>query len=92
MSRTILVEPTGDSAYRVTVNDGGSRTEHTVTARAVDVVRYAPDASAERLIEASFEFLLEREPKEAILRRFDLPVIEQYFPEYARTIRSRVPR
>ena len=26
--------------------------------------------------------LLEREPKEAILRKFELPVIERYFPEY----------
>jgi hypothetical protein len=37
-------------------------------------------------VEASFWFLLEREPKESILRRFDLAVIEQYFPDYAAAI------
>jgi hypothetical protein len=54
------------------------------------VARYAPGATPERLLEASFEFLLEREPKEAILPRFELPIIERYFPEYASTIASRV--
>jgi hypothetical protein len=53
-----------------------------------DVARYAPDATPEALLEASFEFLLEREPKDAILRRFDLPVIERYFPEYGDRIRG----
>ena len=43
-------------------------------------------ASAETLIEKSFEFLLERESNTSILRSFDLPVIQRYFPEYERTI------
>ena len=34
--------------------------------------------------------LLEREPKEAILQRFDLAVIEQYFPEYAARIEGMI--
>ena len=34
--------------------------------------------------------LLEREPKESILARFDLPVIERYFPEYPHEIRRRL--
>lgn len=46
--------------------------------------------SAERLLEASFRFLLEREPKEAILRTFELPVIERYFPEYPQEILGRL--
>jgi len=33
----------------------------------------------ERCIEAAFEFLLDREPKESILRRFDVTVISRYF-------------
>ena len=44
----------------------------------------------EDLIQSSFEFLLEREPKESILRKFDLPVIARYFPEYERAIRKRL--
>jgi len=36
----------------------------------------------ERCIEAAFQFLLDREPKESILRRFDVTVISHYFPEF----------
>jgi hypothetical protein len=35
--------------------------------------------------------LLEREPKESILTRFDLSVIGRYFPEYEREIKRRLP-
>jgi len=36
----------------------------------------------EDLIRKSFQFLLERESKESILRSFNLQVIKRYFPEY----------
>jgi len=42
----------------------------------------------EELIKKSFEFLLEREPKESILSRFNLRVINQYFPEFKEEIRK----
>jgi hypothetical protein len=41
-------------------------------------------------VEESFRFLLEREPKESILRRFNLTVISRYFPEYEREIKGRL--
>ena len=44
----------------------------------------------ETLVERSFEFLLERESKEAILRSFDLNVISNYFPEYEDEIGKRL--
>jgi hypothetical protein len=78
------------NTYDVVVDDGRGQTAHEVTVWPSDVERYAPDAAPEDLIEASFEFLLEREPKEAILRKFELPVIERYFPEYARIIAGMV--
>ena len=88
---TIRVETTRESTYRVTIEDRGRTTTHTVTATAQDVARYAPaGTSPERLIQASFEFLLEREPASSILAAFALPVIERYFPEYPREIRTRV--
>jgi len=86
----VSITKLADSKYRVSVDDGGSKTEHDVVVTTADVERYAPGVSAESLLAASFEFLLEREPKESILRRFELPVIERYFPEYAREIRKRV--
>ena len=86
----ITVEHSGDTVYRVTVQDGKTRTTHDVTVTPEDVTRYSPGATPERLLEASFDFLLEREPASAILSRFALPVIERYFPEYPRVIRGMV--
>ena len=40
----------------------------------------------EVLIEKSFRFLLEREPKESILKSFNLKIISKYFPEYEKEI------
>jgi hypothetical protein len=87
---TIDVERIDDVTYRVTVEEGQSRSVHEVTADAAHVSRYAPGTAAAELIEASFRFLLEREPKESILARFELPVIERYFPEYPRAIQKMV--
>ena len=72
--------------YDVTVEDARGTTTHAVTVWPSDVERYAPGATPEELLEASFRFLLEREPKESILRQFDLSVIERYFPEYLTSI------
>jgi hypothetical protein len=74
------------SVYRVTVADDRGETSHQVTVWPSDVERYAPGSTPEELLDASFRFLLEREPKEAILSRFELPVIERYFPEYRQAI------
>ena len=86
----ISVESSGGSVYRVLVRQGTHETTHDVTVTPEDVARYAPDATPERLLQASFEFLLEREPASSILSRFALPVIERYFPEYPRVIREMV--
>lgn len=75
---------------RVTVGDDPAATTHEVNVTDEDLSRLAPGAEVERLVEASFRFLLEREPREAILRRFELPVIERYFPEYAAELRRRL--
>ena len=73
------------TSYRVTVTDGGSST-HLVTVAPSDLERLAEGRSVEALLEASFRFLLDREPKESIMGRFDLSVISRYFPEYESTI------
>ncbi len=44
--------------------------------------------SPEVLVEKSFVFLVEREPKEAILREFNLFYIARYFPEYEEEIKK----
>ena len=75
----------------VVVRDGRSETRHAVTLTAADLERFAPGASDPTdLVRASFFFLLEREPKESILRSFALPVIGRYYPEYEAEIRRRI--
>lgn len=75
----------------VTVGDDPGATRHRVTVSRETLGELAPGgATAERLVEASFEFMLEREPRESILREFDLPLIGRYFPEYPRVIGERL--
>ncbi len=86
----IDVETLGPDEYRVKVTEGGSTTKHRVTLRRDALLRYGGDVPPERLLEESFFFLLEREPKESILQAFEISVIEQYFPEYPEEIRKRL--
>ena len=44
--------------------------------------------STDKLVEKSFEFLLQRESNTSILRAFELSVIGRYFPEYETTIQK----
>ncbi len=74
----------------VTVLDSGE-THHHVRVTHMDLARLDPSASDPvALVQASFAFLLEREPKESILRTFDLSVIGRYFPDYETEIRQRI--
>ena len=79
----IRVERKDQNEFLVVVTERGSSTKHTV---ALDEDYYQKMTkgriSKEQLIERSFSFLLAREPKESILRRFNLRVIKRYFPEY----------
>jgi hypothetical protein len=78
--------------FTVTVTEGGSETQHRVSVRESDYQRLtAGRVTPEVLVQESFKFLMEREPKEAILREFDLPVIGRYFPEFASELRRRLP-
>ncbi len=69
--------------FDVTVSESGTETRHRVTLSASDSRRLTGAAcSLDQCVAAAFRFLLEREPKEAILRRFDITVIARYFPEF----------
>ena len=84
----ISVERRNQNEFLVVVEEGGSQTEHIVTLDEEYYEKLAgKEISKEELIERSFEFLLAREPKELILRSFNLKVINRYFPEYEKTIR-----
>ena len=76
----------------VVVAHSGARTEHVVTVSGASLARWAAGSTeedVEDLVRRSFEFLLDREPPTSILRRFELSVIETYFPEYDELMRNR---
>ena len=73
----------------VRVGSDAAATEHRVGVQSADLARLDPGApDPTDLVRRSFVFLLEREPRESILRSFDLTVIGRYFPEWERTIRA----
>ena len=79
----IEVKRTGEGdplelAVIVRVGDGETR-HHVTMVRDTCERLTAGTHTPERCIEAAFEFLLDREPKESILRRFDVTVISRYF-------------
>jgi hypothetical protein len=79
-SPAVTVTAAGDDRYTVRV---AGRTEHRVTARPEVLQRVASAGEPpEQTLRRAFDFLLEREPAESILRSFALEDIARYFPEF----------
>jgi hypothetical protein len=73
--------------FEVVVHDRGGETHYQVTMSHTDFERLGGEnAPPDECVHAAFLFLLDREPKESILRRFDIAVIERYFPEFPREL------
>jgi hypothetical protein len=70
--------------FAVEVRDAGGSSRHTVTLDPALLARLTAQrpVGGEAFVEAVFEFLLEREPKDSILSRFDVSVVSRYFPEF----------
>lgn len=85
---SVVRAPGGDPlAFDVTIREGKSESRHHVTmSQAVFEKLTGGRHTAEECIEAAFRFLLDREPKEAILGRFDVTIISRYFPEFERDL------
>jgi hypothetical protein len=90
---SIDVAADDDAGRRFTVtigDDDGSSSAHTVGVSDGDWDRFGGGFDTRGdIVEASLGFLLEREPKESILRSFELGDIARYFPEYGETFRGR---
>ncbi len=73
--------------FEVVVREGKGETRHQVTISRDTCERLTSGKhTPERCLEAAFKFLLDREPKESILRRFDVTAIARYFPEFEQEI------
>jgi hypothetical protein len=90
MAEIIVDADTQDAerlSFQVRVAGDSSETTHDVTVARADFERLARgDETETQFIRRCFEFLLEREPSEAIMRTFDVSVIKTYFPEFEEEI------
>ena len=68
--------------FNVEVQDGGTAHEYDVTLNWSDYEHWSRGQVApEKVVHAAFEFLLQREPATAIMKKFDCAVIRRYFSD-----------
>ena len=80
---TVSPNPAGKLTFDVAVRDSGGETLHRVTVSPADAAVFAGSGvDPADIVKAAMNFLLDREPKESILRAFDIAVIRRYFPEF----------
>jgi hypothetical protein len=82
----IQLAPLGNNRFRVQVVEEESSTTHEVEISSETLDRLGWEGSLEALIRRSFEFMLDREPKESILEELELSMISRYFPDYEEQI------
>lgn len=68
--------------FAVTVAERDETARYEITLREAELRRLGKGAVPEAFVAAAFRFLLDREPKEAILAGFDIAEIAGYFPEF----------
>ncbi|HZA43348.1 MAG TPA: hypothetical protein VE504_06300 [Nitrososphaeraceae archaeon] len=95
----VTLPPLDDITWKyeveVTESDGsGSQTTHQVT---MDKGYYMDLTERgrtipEEFVRKSFEFILDRESKDSILRQFDISQINDFFPEYEKEIKKVLDR
>jgi len=83
----LISDENEEYVFDVVVEESAATTEHRITFT-VEYYEEVTDRELdpEEFVKKSFEFLLEREPKESVLGEFDLSEIEEYFPEYKEEI------
>jgi ribosomal protein S16 len=90
---SVTPDPARTLTYHVVIRDARSESRHEVTMSAEDAARWANfGADPSDCVEAAMRFLTDREPKEAILSKFDLNVIRRYFPEFDDTFPNYLRR
>lgn len=86
MTRPVVVtcDPREGGGWRCSarVGEDAGATEHTIEVDRATLDDLAPGVTPEELVRESFAFLLEREPRESIMRSFELPLIGRFFADY----------
>ena len=82
MSDQINIKELSPNAFDVTIYSN-TETNHQVTISDNFITEYQiKNLTKKEIIEQSFIFLLQKESNTSILRKFDIEVIANYFPEY----------
>jgi len=82
MSDQINIKELSPNIFDVTIYSN-TETNHQVTISDNFITEYQiKNLTKKEILEQSFIFLLERESNTSILRKFDIEVIANYFPEY----------
>jgi hypothetical protein len=82
-SISVTPHPSGGLVFDVTVRNPRGESRHRVTVQDDERERWAKLVAKPSLCaQAMMQFLLDREPKESILRAFDMRVVRRYFPEF----------
>ena len=82
MSDQINIKELSPNDFDVTIYSN-TETNHQVTISDNFITEYQiNNLTKKEIIEQSFIFLLQRESNTSILRKFDIEVIANYFPEY----------
>jgi len=88
----IATQNTDGWTFTVQISEPNGQTRHSVSLSQQDFAQLTngKTSTPEQLVRKSFEFLLERESKNQILRQFALPEISRYFPQYPAEIQKRL--
>jgi hypothetical protein len=83
LSISVTPCPGSGFTFDVIVRDLRGESRHQVTIDAKEAGHWAKlGAEPSRCVEAVMRFLLDHEPKEAIMSAFDMGVVRRYFPEF----------
>jgi hypothetical protein len=75
----------------VQIGDDPAATHHQLVFSRAQMERLPPAGTEpEQLARAAFRFLLRQEPREAILRDFELQVIGRYFPAWEQAVAAEL--
>ena len=74
--------------FQVIIKEVNGTTTHIITINNNFLDLLSKNHSHEEIVIAVFHFLLDREPKEKILKNFDISIILYYFPNFFSEISS----
>ena len=80
---SVTADPAHALTFDVIVRDARGESRHRVTIEADEARRWSRlGAEPSRCVEAAMRFLVDRDPREAILSAFDMRAVRRYFPEF----------